>query len=482
MDKMRIAELVQAHSADYCAVSDEIWGYAETAFREHKSMAAQIRLLEKEGFSVTTNVGDVETAFCGEWGSGKPVVAFLGEFDALAGLSQKSGLTCKEAEIPGANGHGCGHNLLGVASIAAAAALKSYMAENGIAGTVRYYGCPGEEGGSGKAFMAREGVFDDVDAAVSWHPNSCNIVDGASSLANTQIYYRFRGVSAHAAAAPFLGRSALDAVELMNVGVQFLREHVIPEARMHYAITDTGGVSPNVVQAYAEVLYLLRAPTSTQVKDIVERVDRIAQGAALMTDTTVERDFVKSCANVIINETLGNAMQANLEFYGAPDFDEEDEKFAAKLFETMPEDGRFAELRKRTNGGGAAGRKAFEEAKKYTLAKTVLPFVPSGIPLGGSTDVGDVSWQTPTVQCGTGTWVTGTPGHSWQVVTTGKTPIAHKGMLLAAKVMAATGLDIVTDAELLARAKAEHKERLNGEEYIPIPKGVRPRGLSGAKS
>lgn len=482
MDKMRLSQIVQANASSYCETSDEIWGYAETAFREYKSMAAQIRLLEKEGFKVSTNVGGVETAFCGEWGKGKPVIAFLGEFDALAGLSQKPGIAHKEAEVLGANGHGCGHNLLGVASIAAAAALKKFLSEEGLKATIRYYGCPGEEGGSGKAFMAREGVFDDIDAAISWHPNSCNMVDGASSLANSQIYYRFHGVSAHAAAAPHLGRSALDAVELMNVGVQFLREHVIPEARIHYAITNTGGISPNVVQPEAEVLYLMRAPTSPQVKEIVDRVDRIAQGAALMTDTTVERDFVKSCANVIINKTLGDVMQKNLEFFGAPDFDDDDEKFAQSIFETTPKAGRYAELLKRTTGGGEAGKKAFEEAKKYPLAKTILPFVPSGAISPGSTDVGDVSWQAPTVQCGMGTWANSTPGHSWQVVTTGKTPMAHKAMLQAAKVMAATGLDLITTPELLVEAWKEQRERLNGQKYISIPKGVKPRGISGAKA
>ena len=482
MDKKKIGEIIESRGARYAEAADEIWGYAETAFRERRSMAAQIRLLEEEGFRIANNVGGVETAFCGEWGEGRPVITFLGEFDALAGLSQKAGLDRREAEVPGGNGHGCGHNLLGVASIAAAAALKKVMQEQELKGTVRYYGCPGEEGGSGKAFMAREGVFADVDAAVTWHPSNCTFTAGTSSLANAQIYYRFRGVSAHAAAAPHLGRSALDAVELMNVGVQFLREHVIQEARMHYAITDAGGVSPNVVQPYAEVLYLLRAPKSGQVKEIVERVDRIAQGAALMTDTTVEKDFVKSCANIVNNETMERCLQKNLEFFGAPDFDAADAEFARKIFETTPEPGRFEDLEKRVRGAGEAGRQALEEAKKDPLPRRILPYVPSGIPMGGSTDVGDVSWQTPTAQIYMGTWANSTPGHSWQVVTAGKSPMAHKGMLQAGKVMAAAGYDLMTDPELLKKAQNELKERLRGETYVPIPKGVAPRGLSGAKS
>ncbi len=482
MDKKKIGAYVEARAARCSDTADEIWGYAETAFREYKSVEAQIRLLEEEGFAIARRVGDVETAFCGEWGEGKPVIAFLGEFDALAGLSQKAGLDAKEPEVPGGNGHGCGHNLLGVGAIAAAAALKDIMAENGLKGTVRYYGCPGEEGGSGKAFMAREGVFDDVDAAITWHPSNCNYVCNNSSLANSQIYYRFRGVSAHAAAAPHLGRSALDAVELMNVAVQFLREHVIPEARMHYAITDAGGVSPNVVQPYAEVLYLLRAPKSGQVKEIVERVDRIAQGAALMTDTTVEKDFVKSCANVINNEALERAMKANLDLFGAPDWDDEDEKLAEKIFATTPVSGRFEDLAKHLRGTGEEGRKVMEKAKTEALARQILPYVPSGIATGGSTDVGDVSWQTPTVQLEMGTWPNSTPGHSWQIVSVGKSPMAHKAMLQAAKIMAATGLDLILDPGLLKKAKDELKERLQGETYVPIPDGVKPRGLSGAKS
>ncbi len=481
MDKSKIGKYIESRASRYNEVADEIWGYAETAFREHKSVEALIRLLTEEGFKITRAVGDIETAFCAEWGAGRPVIAFLGEYDALAGLSQKYGLDHKEPEIRGGNGHGCGHNLLGVGSIAAASALKNFMSENGVSGTVRYYGCPGEEGGSGKAFMAREGVFDDVDAAITWHPSNCNFVYNHSSLANSQIYYRFRGTSAHAAAAPHLGRSALDAVELMNVGVQFLREHLIPEARVHYAVTDTGGVSPNVVQPYAEVLYLLRAPKSAQVNEIVERVDRIAQGAALMTDTTFEKDFVKSCANVINNETLERDMKSNLDLFGVPDWDDEDEELARKMFATTPEAGRFEDLAKRLIGTGEEGRKVMEKAKTEALARQILPYVPTGLPQGGSTDVGDVSWQTPTVQLEMGTWPNSTPGHSWQIVAVGKSAMAHKAMLQAGKIMAATGLDLILDPELLKKAQDELKKRLEGQTYVPIPAGVKPRGLSGAK-
>ena len=482
MDKKRLLELVNERSERYIAAADKIWGTPETCFREHKSAAVQIQLLEDEGFAVEKNVAGIETAFCGSWGEGKPVVAFLGEFDALAGLSQKCGLDHKEPLEAGANGHGCGHNLLGVGAIAAASALKRFMEEQGLKGTVRYYGCPGEEGGSGKAFMAREGVFDDVDSAITWHPSTVNCVNNMSSLANTQIYYRFRGVSAHAAANPHLGRSALDAVELMNVGVQFLREHVVQEARMHYAITDAGGVSPNVVQPFAEVLYLLRAPKAGQVKDIVERVDRIAQGAALMTDTVMEKDFVKSCANQVNNEVLERCMYENLKAFGPAPFDAEDEAYARTLFETVPPAGRFEEITKRIEGTGAEGRRIAAEAEKDPLPRQILPYAPIGRAMGGSTDVGDVSWQTPTVELKFGTWPNSTPGHSWQVVTVGKSGMAHKGMLQAGVIMAATGLDLMTNPEIIEKAKAELKDRLKGETYNAIPAGVKPRGIAGAKA
>ena len=481
MDKKMIGSFVDARAPRYIEAADEIWGYAEMAFQEFQSMEAHVKLLEEEGFEVSRNVGNIETAFCGQWGEGKPVIAFLGEFDALAGLNQKAGADHKEAERPGCPGHGCGHNLLGIGALAAAAALKKYMAEKGLKGTVRYYGCPGEEGGSGKAFMVRDGVFDGVDAAITWHPASVNRVWNNSSLANSQIYYRFRGRSAHAAAAPHLGRSALDAVELMNVGVQFLREHVIQEARMHYAITDAGGVSPNVVQPYAEVLYLLRAPRSSQVAEIVERVDNIAKGAALMTGTTVEKDFVKSCANVVNNETLERVLKANLDFFGAPDWDDEDENFARKIFATVPAEGRFETLAKALRGTGEEGRRFLERAKKEALAREIVPYVPYGLVDGGSTDVGDVSWVTPTAQIEMGTWPNSTPGHSWQVVAVGRSPLAHKAMLQAAKVMAAAGLDLMTDPELLKKAKDELKQRIKDDRYIPSPAGIRPRSPAQKK-
>jgi len=282
-----IARHVDAKAEDYCDLSDRIWAAPELAFEEHRAVGEQIALLEREGFSITTNVGGMATAFMAEFGSGGPVVGILGEFDALPDLAQESGRLDHAPTVAGTPGHGCGHNLLGAGSALAAVALKDALHGEGIAGTVRYYGCPAEESGSGKTFMARAGLFDDLDAAFCWHPSVVNEVQTASSLACIQAYFRFRGRAAHAAAAPHVGRSALDAVELMNVGVNYMREHMPSDARVHYATTNTGGNAPNVVQAFAETLYLVRSPHLPDTERLFERVKKIAEGAALMTETSV---------------------------------------------------------------------------------------------------------------------------------------------------------------------------------------------------
>jgi len=273
MSKERLFSLVDEKQDQYIKTADSIWGYAETRFEEKKSAAALCDLLRKEGFSVDESIGKIPYAFIGSWGSGKPVLGFLGEFDALSGLSQQQDIAVREAIIPGGNGHGCGHQLLGSGALAAAVALRDYIKENKLSATIKYFGCPGEESGSGKAFMAREGAFSGIDAAITWHPGSETMVTTGSSLANIQVYFKFIGRASHAGGSPHLGRSALDAVELMNVGVNYLREHVISEARMHYAVVNTGGKSPNVVQPEAEVLYLIRAPsincTSSSIPDAV---------------------------------------------------------------------------------------------------------------------------------------------------------------------------------------------------------------------
>jgi aminobenzoyl-glutamate utilization protein B len=462
----------------YIDANDRIWEYAETAFEEFKSMDKLCELLEKNGFKVEKNVADIPTAFSGTWGSGSPVIGFLGEYDALSGLSQEGGNPVKTPIEPGKPGHGCGHNCLGVGSLAGAVAAKEYLEATGKSGTIVYYGTPGEEGGSGKAFMAREGVFDNLDIALCWHPSTANMIFTGSSNANVQVLYKFKGVSAHAAGDPHLGRSALDAVELMNVGVQFLREHMVDAARIHYAIMDTGGYSPNVVQPKASVLYLIRSPRNAQVQELYERVNKIARGAALMTETELEIDFVKGCSNLIVNATLEKALYKNMQEIPVPTYTEEEKAFAAEVQKSYENPGD--EYTKFMDKFGDHMTPEVEEKLKArpSLNDFLMPYLNSTTPMAGSTDVGDVSWVAPTAQINVVTTAAGTPGHSWQYVACNKTSIAHKGVLYTGKVLGATAIDLINNPELVAEAKAEHQKRLGGESYVcPIPAGIKPRPI-----
>ncbi len=471
----KIIESVNARADRLNLASDRIWEYAETAFTENRSMEELCSILEAEGFEVKKGIGNVETAFSGSFGSGKPVIGLLGEYDALFGLDQVAGATEKVSEHAGCPGHGCGHNMLGVGSLAAAIAVKDYLQETGAPGTIIYYGCPGEEGGSGKAFMAREGVFDCLDAAITWHPGCVNAVSPTSSLANIQARFKFHGVSAHAAGDPYNGRSALDALELMNMGVQFLREHIIPEARVHYAITNTGGFSPNVVQPEAEAIYLTRAPWNKETKEIFDWVIDIAEGAAKMTHTTMEYEFIKACSNVINNVVLERAMYENLKKIPMPEYTEKELELGAIYSSTGP--GKDNLIQK-----FGANDPEIENYIKEHLGGPyndfVIPYAPSGLPMGGSTDVGDVSWVCPTAQINTATWAANTPGHSWQIVSQGKSDAAHKATLYAGEVMAATVIDMLNDPDMLAAAKKEHADRVGPDGYIcPIPAGVKPQPI-----
>lgn len=434
--------------------------HAETAFTEFQSAACLCDVLRKEGFTVEENLAGIKTAFSGRFGSGKPVIGILGEFDALCGLGQVAGATEKLSDGK-PNGHGCGHHLLGTGSLGAAIAVKRYLEASGHAGTVIYFGCPGEEGGSGKAFMARDGVFDELDAAVTWHPSDLTEVRAITSLANVQVLYKFDGVAAHAAAEPHLGRSALETVELMNVGVNFLREHVVQDARMHYAITDAGGFSPNVVQPHAEVLYLLRAPESAQVKDIYERVNMIAEGAALMTQTKMSYDFIKGCSNTILNNAMQVRLYEVMKRIGPPEMTNEEITFARELTERSMTDYPDAD-------------------PAHPIHNELCPYHDGDFRrANASTDVGDVSWICPTAQAHTAIFVRGTPGHSWQATTVGKSSFAHKMMLYAAKSMATLAVELIDDEALLAAAKAEHKKHVGPNGYrCPIPAGVKPRAMN----
>ncbi len=474
MTKAHLNKLIDSRRRKLADLSDSIWEFAETRFEEVKSSEVLSKVLEDEGFSVQRDLG-IPNAFVADYGQGKPVIGFLGEYDALSGLSQKAGVCRREPVIPGHNGHGCGHNMLGVASLGAAIALKQYLQEKRLDGTVVYYGCPGEEGGSGKAFMARAGVFDRLDAAVTWHPGTLTCVSSGSSLANIQVYFKYTGKAAHAAACPYLGRSALDAVELFNVGVNYLREHIIPEARVHYAVVNTGGKSPNVVQPEAEVLYLIRAPKNDQVRAIYQRVLKIAQGAALMTETDVEVQVDKACSNVLPNEVLEKIMQSNLDILTLPAPSQEELAFAAAIRETLDEEEKQSEIRTLAGRYGQSQGRAIGERLQNGLCTFVLPHRTSEIAMSGSTDVGDVSWIVPTVQCNVSCYALGTPGHSWQLVSQGKSSWAHKGLLAAAKAMAGTALDLYHNPGVIQNAKIELDERRGGEPYrCPIPDDVNP--------
>ncbi|KAB0441671.1 M20 family metallopeptidase [Lysinibacillus fusiformis] len=457
----RLSQIIEDKREKLIEVSNQIWEYAETGFEEFKSAKLLCQTLAEEGFEVEQGVANIETAFIGSFGSGKPVIAFLGEFDALTGLSQNGGIAQPNPQQIGGNGHGCGHNLLGTGSLAAAIALRDYMQENNITGTVRYYGCPGEEIGGGKTFMAREGIFNDVDIALSWHPGTTNNIMSVATLACYEVYFKFKGKSAHAAASPHLGRSALDAVELMNIGVNYLREHIIPEARVHYAITNTGGFSPNVVQAEAEVLYFVRAPRVSQTDDIYQRICDIARGAALMTGTEVDIDLASALSNVIPNTTLEQVMYDNFVKLGTPSYTDAELHFAEAIRETLSEEEKKMDVQRNQKLAGKA------------IADVIDPFMSDAF-MAGSTDVGDVSWIVPTAQCMTACEPLGTPLHTWQIVATGTTSLAHKGMLHAGKILAATALDILQQPELIEQAQAELVDRRAGEVYTsPLPSDVK---------
>ncbi|RHO54623.1 amidohydrolase [Ruminococcaceae bacterium AM07-15] len=465
-----VCQAIEEKQQFFNAVSDEVWGYAEAGMKEYQSAECLEKAARELGFSVETGLSGIPTAFVASWGSGKPVIAYLGEYDALPGLSQKAACPVKDELSPGAYGHGCGHNCLGTAALAAAWAAKEFMEKNHLSGTVRYYGCPGEEYGSAKAFMARDGLFDDVDACFTWHPGTTNNVWLCSSLANLSVFFRFKGRTSHAASTPFLGRSALDACELMSMGVNYLREHIIPEARVHYAYVDVGGIAPNVVQDHAAVHYFIRAPRVHQMMEIYERVCDVARGAALMTGTQLEIQIHEGLSDYIPNPSLTKLMYQALTEVGAPEFDEEDRKLASAIRETFSPDQLKSYAEK------YAGVPEMQQLiqQNAVLCDVVLPFIPESSPMGGSTDVGDASYCAPTAQINMCTEAMGTPGHTWQVTAQSCSSIAHKGTIKAAQVMALSGLYALEDPELLKKAKEELLQQNGGGYRCPMPPEIMP--------
>jgi aminobenzoyl-glutamate utilization protein B len=439
-DATAVLAALDAKAPAYAGIAKQIWGFAEVGYQETKSSALLQEQLRAAGFAVAAGVADIPTAFVATWGSGKPVIAIMGEFDALPGLSQDAVPTPKPL-VAGGPGHGCGHHLFGTAATAAAIEVKNWLAATGGKGTIKFLGTPAEEGGGGKVYMIRAGLFADVDVAVTWHPGDVNQVSRATSLANISAKFRFRGVSAHAAAAPEQGRSALDGVEAMNAMVNLMREHIPAETRIHYIIT-SGGKAPNVVPDFAEVYYYARHSDMRILDGIWERIVNASKGAALGTGTQMEMEVVNAVYNVLPNDALADVMQRALDQVGGISYTPEEERFATEIRKTLT--GTIPPM-------GTEGK--------------VLP--PEVGVSSGSTDVGDVSWVVPTVQMSAATWVPGTPAHSWQAVASGGISIGGKGMMVAAKTMALTTMELLTKPAEIERAKAEFAKRVGGFQYTP---------------
>ncbi|PIB25283.1 amidohydrolase [Maribacter sp. 4G9] len=440
--KKDVLQSIDQKSESYGEISQAIWNLAEMGYQEEKSSALLQKTLEEAGFTIKTGVAGIPTAFIAEYGSGSPIVAIMGEYDALPGLSQEA--VAEKKSAGGAAGHACGHHLFGTASTAAAIATKDWMVANNKQGTIRFYGTPAEEGGSGKVYMVRAGLFNDVDIALHWHPGAQNAANAGAALANKSAKFRFHGFSAHAAAAPEQGRSALDGVEAMNMMVNMMREHVLSDARIHYVIT-SGGKAPNVVPDFAEVYYYARHAKRDVVIDIFDRIVKAAEGAALGTGTTMDYEMIGGTHELLPNLTLQKVMFDNLTEVGGFDYTLEEKAFADKIAKSLGKDNA-----------------------DISVAKNIQPYKTEAKP-GGSTDVGDVSFTVPTVGMSAATWVPGTPAHSWQAVAAGGTSIGKKGMMVAAKTLTLTAIDIFSDKKLVEAAKTEFREKRGSDfKYIPL--------------
>jgi aminobenzoyl-glutamate utilization protein B len=431
---------IDARGDDYWQAALDIWGWAEPGYQEEKSAARLAGMLRDGGFEIEESVAGIPTAFVASYGSGRPVIGILGEFDALPGLSQQA-VPHREPREQTSWGHACGHHLFGVASAAAALSLAGEIEAGRLQGTVRFYGTPAEEGGASKIFMVREGLFADVDAVLHWHPSDQNAAGDPTNQARVAAKFRFHGKSAHAAGAPEAGRSALDAVNVTNYAAELMREHTPDLSRIHYVIT-AGGDAPNVVPNFAEVYYYVRHPDAAVARSLYERLLLCARAGALATETELEVEFLGGVYNVLPNDALSKVTLRNLRQLADLSLTAEETVFARELQETL-----------------VAPRPL------DTIARV---FDRSGAVSKGSTDVGDVSWVVPTTGLGTATWVPGTPAHSWQAVAAGGTTIGRKGMLLAAKTLAATGFDLFRDPATLKAARRELEERTGRDPYVPM--------------
>jgi aminobenzoyl-glutamate utilization protein B len=430
--KQKILKNLESNAGHYGEISKKIWGFAEVGYKEKQSSALLQETLKKSGFSVEAGVADIPTAFVATYGSGSPVIGIMAEYDALPGMSQDS--IPQKKSLGGVGGHACGHHLFGTASVAAAISVKEWLMANGGKGTIKLYGCPAEEGGSGKVYMVRAGLFNGVDAMLHWHPNDVNSVNSSSSLANKAGKFRFYGLASHAAASPEMGRSALDAVEAMNFMANMMREHVPSSTRIHYVITN-GGKAPNIVPDFAEVYYYVRSPKRDVVKDVWNRIQKAAKGATLGTGTKMEVELIGGVYEVLPNDVLVKVMGENMKQVGGYTLDAKEMEFAKTIQETPG-------------------------MLKEDLNSTQHIYTDRSDPSsGGSTDVADVSWTVPTVGLGAATWVPGTSAHSWQAVAAGGMSIGKKGMMVAAKTIVSTAIDLFNSPEILIKAKEELDQR-----------------------
>lgn len=436
-EKDDVIDYLNRNAAEYADIANQIWNHAELGYLETKSSELLRSKLTGAGFEIVVGVAGIPTAFVASYGEGEPVIGILAEFDALPGISQAASST-RQILKDKPDGHACGHHLFGTGSVAAAIAVRHWMENNNIKGTVKLFGTPAEEGGSGKVYMVRAGLFDDVDTVLHWHPSDRNAADPSTSLANKSARFKFNGISSHASAAPERGRSALDGVEAMNLMVNMMREHVPMETRIHYVITK-GGEAPNVVPDHAEVYYYVRHPEAKVLKGIWERVIKVADGAALGTGTTVEVEVMHGNHSLLPNASLANVMHDNLARVGGYTYNEEEQRFADSIDQSLGLD-----------------------QSQLGLESRVLPLKMTSSK--GSTDVGDVSWVVPTTGLRTATWVPGTSAHSWQAIAAGGTSIGAKGMQVAAQTLALTVMDLMTREELIATAVKEFNER-RGENF-----------------
>ena len=437
-------------------ISDKVWEFAELGLIEFKSSKLLADELEKHGFKVERGIAGMPTAFVAHWGEGAPVMGIMGEYDALPGLSQKR-VSWKDPLESGNPGHGCGHNIHGASGIAAAIAVKKTIEKHGIKGTVKFFGCPAEENFSGKIYMVRDGCFSDVDAVISHHPGTMNIATLKSCLSVNSLKFHFYGKASHAGASPEHGRSALDAVELMNMGVNYLREHIIQDARIHYII-EKGGDQPNIVPSYARSWYYIRAPERDQVEFISDWIIDIAKGAAIMTKTKVKEEFIGGMYNIIPNRTIAELIVKNMREIGLPKLSDEEGKFAEKIAKTISSEMKIAQLKK-------SKRPRWEDLVDKLVDDEIPDPWGEGVFKHGSTDVADVSWQTPTVEFSTAAWVLGTPGHSWQNTAQSGVALGQRSLIFSAKVMAATSLDLLMNEEILNKAREEHRQRIGNKKY-----------------